>query len=134
MQLFQIFFHNSLCHLFSNYPCIFFINISDVLYYCFHQHFISKVFLHKQIISNKFASWRHRCISAYSTYAYILRAFHNKFFVLQSCLHPIFPAINRSDKFPRWRHHSVYSLFSVWTHFCAFVLARNFHQSSILSA
>jgi len=31
-----------------------------------------------------------------------------------------FFAINSSDKFHRWRHHSVCCLFSLWMHFCVF--------------
>jgi len=104
----------------------FFLEICDFLSHCLHQHFTSKLYFCKKIISRTFSTWRHRSLAAYSVYEYIFQGFPTDFSaLLQRCHHAIFLPINSSHKFPRWRYHSVYNLFSYWTHFSA-LFPRNF--------
>jgi len=74
--------------------------------------------------------------AAYSVYACIFQGFFHRFFIPFSRSSPsIFRPINTSDTFPRWHHHSVYSLFSYLTHSCAFFLesfARKFFPQIVL--
>jgi len=50
------------------------------------------------------------------------RIFHRIFRPFPTFSPSLFCSINSSDKFARWCHHSLYSLFSLQTHLCAFSL------------
>jgi len=140
-----------LIQLMDTFLCIFPLRFSYLIH-CLHQKFISQLLFGKRTNSLRGAII---LFAAYSVYACIFHVFSTDFsFLFQGLFHQffghifaifnldwssftpnlssfstcspsIFRPINTSDTFARWRRHSVYSLFSYWTHLCAF-FPRNF--------
>jgi len=85
------------------------------------QHFISKVFLRKKIISNKFARWRHHSVNClFRLWMHFCGFFGSKFpsFFNIVCL-TIYRS-NSSHRFARWRHRYICRLYSFFGRICAF--------------